>query len=273
MDFSVMRRKFTVIWIALLTIFAFGYQWRDYVQAQELITSTPVRVVIPTSAPVIVGPELTPTFTRTPTVSGPVLLEAKADAGDVNVRAEADIEAERIGSIRAGDTYPVLGRRFRWYQFQFDQSPNGRGWVFDELVTIIGDESAIRDFSLEEMPTQDTVALAATQTQDAVTLTPGGLLTATVVARDGGVVLIDPNLGGSFSTGEDFSLVEVLPTYTYPPNIIAAVPTEDSLVTVTPTNVPAAPLIPLPSGIPPLAPILILGGVGLLGLMLNSLRR
>jgi hypothetical protein len=268
-----MRHKSIFGFLALVVILSFGYQWHDYVQAQELITATPVRVVIPTSAPIITGPEFTPTFTRTPTVSGPVLLEAKEDAGDVNVRADADIEAERIGSIRAGDTYPVLGRRFRWYQFQFDQSPNGRGWVFDELVTIIGDESAIRDFSLEEMPTQDTVALAATQTQEAVTLTPGGLLTATVIARDGGVVLIDPNLSGSFSTGEDLSLVEVLPTYTYPPNIVAAQPTEDSLFTVTPTPAPVAPLIPLPSGIPPIAPIMILGGVGLLGLALNSLRR
>lgn len=268
-----MRQKITFVLIAIITIGSFGYQWRDYVQAQELITSTPVRVVIPTNAAPATGPELSPTFTRTPTVTGPVLLEAKADAGDVNVRADADIEAERIGAIRAGDTYPVLGRRFRWYQFQFDQSPSGRGWVFDELVTIIGDESAIQDFSLEDMPTQDTAAIAATQTQEAVTLTPGGLLTATIVARDGGVVLIDPGLSGSFSTGEDLSLMEVLPTYTYPPNVIAALPTEDSLVTVTPTNTPAAPLIPLPSGIPPIAPILILGGIGALGLMLNSLRR
>ena len=289
-----MSRKYILIVcvLLLLSMLIQGPASKRRASAQEIVTSTPARVVIPTQ-----GPQeqfqagVTATWTRTPTVPGPALLEAKADAGDVNVRAEADINAERIGSIRAGDTYVVLGRRFRWYQFQFDTSPSGRGWVFDELVDIIGDESAIPNLDEEILPTVDPAISAATETQEAVTLTPGGLLTATANARllpapgtvdsaplpgiagdiTGALPEGEPGANPAQSTAE----VLVLPTYTYPPDVIAQAPTEgapdpEATATENPNDLLD---IPLPDDIPPITPIVVLGGLGLLGLLLSSLRR
>lgn len=238
--------------------------------AQEVVTSTPARVVIPTQAP----PQMqqsgaTATWTRTPTVSGPALLEAKPEAGDVNVRADADINSERLGSIRSGDTYVVLGRLYRWYQFQFDTSPTGVGWVFDELVNIIGDESVIRNLEFEALPTTDPVIAAQTETQAAVTQTPGGLLTSTAEAR----ILPAPDAQGSTMMEGLDEMVIVLPTFTYPPDSMLFARTEEPNTEGVPVITANPSTIPLPEDIPPIAPILVLGGLGVLGLAVSSLRR
>jgi hypothetical protein len=191
------------------------------------------------------------------------MIEAKVDAGEVNVRAEADIESDRLGIIRAGEYYPVLGRYFRWIQFQYETSPNGRGWVFDELVNIIGDESAITDLSVQPLPTTDPIAEAATQTQIAITLTPGGLLTVTANSR-----LISVEQGAQ--PAQSLNGVEILPTFTYPPDLVAAAPTEAA---ITPTAAPETAPLTVPTNVPPITPIVLLGGMGLLGLVVSSLRR
>lgn len=278
------RKLFTV---SLIIVFSLGV-WSHltvYVRAQEAITATPARVIIPTQEPPQqIIPNVTATWTRTPTLPGPALLEAKDGAGDVNVRAEPDINSERIGSIRAGDTYVVLGKRFRWYQFQFDTSPNGRGWVFDELVEIIGDESAIRNLEVEDLPTVDPLISAATETQEAITLTPGGILTATAQAGlpplpglpgmpdQPGAVGIEAGEGSAFT--EFSELPVVLPTFTYPPDVVGMSPTdvpEEALIEPieNPSNFP----VEMPEDVPPIAPILALGGLGMLGLFISSLRR
>ena len=244
------------------------------VSAQELVTSTPVRINIPSEvAPVVEEAVVTPTATWTPTPSA-VLIEVKEGAGEVNVRAEADIESELLGTIRAGEFYPVLGRYFRWIQFQFDSAPSGRGWVFDELVNVIGDESIIPDLSQGPLPTVDPIIDASTQTQAAITRTPGGILTITAESRilpvpgqveDEGLVGEAP--AGSFEDG----VPNILPTFTYPPNIIAAAPTVvEPVQTITsPQSVP----LTVPDRLPPIFPILALGGAGLLGLVISALRR
>ena len=244
-------------------VICLGLICTEQLQSQELITSTPVRINIPDDAAPAVQVIATPTVTRTPTQSA-VMIEAKGDAGEVNVRAEADIESDRLGSIRAGEFYPVLGRYFRWIQFQYETSPTGRGWVFDELVNIIGDESSIPDLTVQTLPTADPISEAGTQTQVAITLTPGGLLTVTANSR---VISVEQS-DVSQTTNVDGQ--DVLPTFTYPPDIVAAVPTE---MTVTATPVPENLPITVPTNIPPITPIVLLGGMGLLGLIVSSLRR
>src|SRR5262249_27404694 len=97
----------------------------------------------------------TPTATYTATPVGPVLLEALTEA---NVRAKPDPESDLLGTIHTGDVYPVLGRYYRWYQFQYNKSASGTGWVFDDLVKITGDESQILDLSENALPTVDNTA-------------------------------------------------------------------------------------------------------------------
>ena len=239
-------------------------------RAQEAATSTPVRISIPTEGVEALQGVATPTATRTPTPSV-VVLEAKADAGPVNVRADADIEADRLGTIQAGEYYPVLGRRYRWLQFQFPSAPQGRAWVFEELVTLSGDESAIPDLLLatSEAPVQTQVN--ATLTQAALLRTPGAVLTLTAGAR----ILPFPGQG-SEPGGADPAAegrTSLLPTYTYPPQLAAATATPEESQDDTTLVAASATLPPGQERIPPIAPIALLAAGGLLGLMLNSLRR
>ena len=242
------------------------------VTAQELVTATPARGNFPTlPPPPIQGQanlDTTATPTHTPTVPGRAVLEAKADAGEVNVRSDADIGADKIGTIHAGDQYAVIGKYFRWYQFQFDLAPGGKGWVFDELVNITGDPSTIPDLSAEALPTDDPVVVGATQTQDALTQTPGGVLTATENSRE----LVLPGTPAAPS-GDEAALNgdAPLPTFTFPPDLIAATPVDLSLITPTPS--PSLNTISVQDGIPPIVPIVVLGGFGLLGLFVSSMRR
>jgi hypothetical protein len=251
----------------LLIGLGFGLSLANAGQAQELVTSTPVRISIPTGAAPEVEILSTPTITRTPTQSA-VMIEAKAEAGEINVRAEADIESELLGTIRAGEFYPVLGRYFRWIQFQFDVSPSGRGWVFDELVNISGDASSIPDLSQAPLPTEDPFAAAATQTQAAITTTPGGLLTVTAQSRVIDVPLNQEN--NSAAPNQDTA--ELLPTFTFPPDIVAQAPTA-VLATSTPTLTPDGLPLTGSDEVPPILPILLLAGGGLLGLLVSWLRR
>jgi len=233
--------------------------------AQERITATPVRIDIPTLPPPVIEVIESPVITRTPTPSS-VMLEAKASAGEVNVRAEPDIESERLGTIRAGEFYPVLGRYFRWIQFQFSTSPTGSAWVFDELVDIIGDVNAIPDLSQEALPTTDPMVAAATQTQEIVTQTPGGILTSTAESR----LLPAPGQDNLQANRAETAGNVALPTFTFPPDSVAAAPTE---VTVVPTTSPDTPPLNVPTDVPPILPIVLLGAGGLLGLAVSSLRR
>lgn len=253
---------------------------------QVPVSPTPVSISLPTAIPFAGSTQIgstTPTLTRTPTAIGPVMLQAKTEA---NVRTEADPEAERLGTIRAGDMYPILGRYFRWLQFQYDQSPSGTGWVFDELVDIVGDESAIRDLSAEAVPTTDPAVQAQTETAEAITLVPGGALTATANARvisipepplpgfpdnTTGAVLVNPEGTAELSLpGATF-----LPTFTFPPNVPLATPSagQEIALAVTPTDAPGLVSSPTTTNLPPIVPILLLGALGVLGLAISSFRR
>jgi hypothetical protein len=235
---------------------------------QELITATPVRVQIPTlAAPPLIENIATPTLTRTPTPTA-VLLEVKASAGEVNVRAEPDVESERLGTIRSGEFYPVLGRYFRWIQFQYDGSPNGRAWVFDELVDISGDLNSVPDLSEQSLPTQDAQGMLLTQTQQAAMQTPGYLLTITAESR---IIVVPVEPSGSRSDAtQPAESINILPTFTYPPDIATVMPTD--IIPIEAARPQEAP-VNIPDRVPPALPILLLGGGGLLGLAVSVLRR
>jgi hypothetical protein len=235
-------------------------------QAQDAPTATPAVISLSPAAPApeaISPAEATPT--RTPTPLAAALLEARELA---NVRADPSLDGDKLGEIRAGETYNVIGRYARWIQFEYPPSPNGRGWVYDELVTITGDAAAIPELDLAAQPTDDPFADSATQTQQAITQTPGGLLTATAVSRE----IPAPGAGGIVSTTVSDELTQAfLPTFTYPPGIVALAPTPGVAPALERTDNPATPSAP--DGFPPLLPIVVLGGVGLIGLAISAVRR
>lgn len=261
-----MVRRFTIGCLVILCCVIAGA-----VSAQEP-TVTPAVISLSPVAPAqeFVDPAAA-TPTRTPTPEARALLEPKELA---NVRADASTEADQLGTIRAGEFFNVIGRYERWLQFEYPPSPNGRGWVYDELVTITGDAASIPAIDLNALPTFDPAAGAATQTMSAVTQTPGGVLTATAVSR-AEVTAPVANVGGIITTqavpGEIAR--EILPTFTYPPGVVAMAPTQEPGDDATqaadrPASAPTNGAV-----MPPIAPILILGGIGLLGLAISSIRR
>lgn len=234
--------------------------------------ATPLRVEIITSTPLPLDESTpTPTYTPSPDVQSAALLQAKADAGEVNVRAQADIEADILGKIRFGDEYVITGRYFRWYQFRYPPAPNGIGWVFEELIEISGNQALIVDLSAIELPTSDPAMIAATETASVLLLTPGAILTANVDPREvQGVVAVGAEV-------QDAPVVinqTALPTFT-PPAAIAALSTDipvsggdEALNEETATAQSTTR-----GDMPPIVPIAILGGLGLFGLVISALRR
>ncbi|MDZ4769113.1 MAG: SH3 domain-containing protein [Chloroflexota bacterium] len=184
--------------------------------------------------------------TAPPTQVSLVRLEAKDFA---NVRSEPSTESATLGQIRAGDSYTVLARYAAWIQFQFPASPNGRGWVFGELIDMTGDTTAIPEIDpYAQGDSGSTSALDA-----AIGGTPATILTVT---------------GAAPNNSQNGLPMTALPTFTYPPGLAALAPTADNGLTLL---TPSAPVSP--SDTPPIVPILILGGLGLAGLAIGSFRK
>ena len=220
------------------------------VWAQARATATPVAAVIITPTPEGQEPP-TPTSTATlsPTPLPAVRLRALSTAGNINVRALPNLESAVLGIIADATEYQVLRNYFRWYEFRYDASPNGRGWVYGDLVEIIGDSSLIEviDSADEiERPGQAENQLA----EGADDESQRTIAIATVQADSAKSV--------------ELAVITALPTFTRP----------------APTPVSLNDQIQIEAGIqssllkiPPILPIAALGGLGILGLLISAIRR
>lgn len=254
--------------VTFLLVLIFVTQSRADEALQVLVSATPVPIDLPSPLPFVTQAVIaTEAPTGTPTPPGPVLLEALTEA---NVRAQPDTGAEKLGTIRAGSTYAIIGRYFRWFQFQYDQAPDGVGWVFDELVKIIGDESTIRDLTQDALPTIDPVIVAVTGTLGVITQTPGGILTATAQAGAISLPVQSDTTNGQPSVVPPGNPV-LLPTFTFPADVPLL--QQPGALDATPTLENEGLNVTLPNRIPPIAPILVLGVLGVLGLFISSYRR
>lgn len=218
-------------------------------------TSTPVQLVIP-------SPTIPPTATEPPTRTPTEFLEramAEALSDETNIRSDADINASRVAQIFPGTLYPVLGRRFEWYQIEFPNSPTGTAWVHQSVVAITGNADLIPDLTFEELPTVDPTFLAQQRTAEAVEGTPGAGATLTAI------FMITPT--GVFTAAPDESTPT--PPGTPPPTF--SPPAITSTWVVIPNTNPTT--AESEGGIPAIVPILALGAVGLMGLLVGFLRR
>ena len=228
------------------------------VYAQE--PATPIPVNPPTGT--ATAPPPTDPPTRTPTSQGPASVEALADG--TNIRSQPDISAERLGQISPGQSYAVIGRFFEWLQIEYPDTPGGTGWVHESVVTINGDPNLIRDFSQQDVPTENPTIVSRRQTADAITATPGGVLTITAQA------LITPEgiftvAAGAPQPGAPQIADGILPTFTFPPET----PTPLNLQDYNRQSSPGS----ADGGIAPMIPILGLIGAGIFGLIISLLRK
>lgn len=276
-----MKRLF-LISMAAAVLCLQSYNTSAEVVEQGGPTATPAVVDIFNVAPPPQLADASETPTMTPTQAMRAQLEAKETA---NVRAAPDETSERLGEIRRGDYYPVIRQYFRWIEFQYDGTRGIRGWVFADLVNIIGDPATIIQVETLDEPTQGAPADVLSATEAVITLTPGGLLTATAQARSNAASAGTPatpaplgfleNAANTTGGENNAAVLEVLPTFTYPPGVIALAPTE--VITgpiLTPTqNSPVNLLSRSNNRIPPLMPIAGLIGLGIILLGISTLRR
>jgi hypothetical protein len=227
------------------------------VDAQPLITNTPVSVQLPTSVnnQIVLTPQ---TVNATLTPVGPeVFLEANASLDQIDVRDFPETGAY-LGSLESGRQYRILGQYYSWLFFEYALGPNGRAWIYRPIVRIIGDPDLIPfvDPALANLNPEDA---AATATQSILQQTPGFVETATAQARE---III------SIETTEEPELAVILPTYTPPAEIVP--------ITV---EIPAAPngasdIIGNFSGsIPPIVPIALLLLGGSIGMLFRVTRK
>lgn len=253
-----------VLVLLITSVFIFQVN-PSFAQVRQSPTPIIVNLITPTTFNVQQSvATVTATFTATP--KGPVLLEARESSGNVNIRAEPDPDSERLGGISFGTQYPVLRQYYGWYELQYELSPSGRAWVYGELVDIVGDvgEIVVVD-TLEIIPTQSVSDIQSTETWIAITSAPGGAQTATASARVLGV----PTVVDNNDIVIDLA-VTPLPTFTYPSDIVAVAPTQGDFVNGENVNSPQN----TSSGrIPPLFSIVMLGGFGIIGILVNSLRQ
>ena len=229
--------------VALLLIIAPSF-------AQGGADATPVRANLVTPTPegaLALAPTITPSYTPTPLPA--VRLQALQSAGNVNVRALPDIESELLGTIAHGALYPVLRNYYRWYELNFELSPNGRAWVYGDLVTIEGDPAQIEAIdNLDAVVAPGSAALLGDENADRTSANPRTIDIATGEADAASVV----------------EVIEATPLPTYTPP--ATQPVFVHQLEVIEASEPR--LLDLP----PLVPILALAGLGIVGLLISMLR-
>lgn len=236
-------------------------------------TPTPlvVQLASPTPLPVLgVNATETPLPTPTETPLGPVQVQVAAGQGNINVRREADPNADILGVIAPGESYAVTGRYFRWIQFRFPNSPNGLGFVYDELVELVGDTALIPDLTIVTTPVAPTaeggveLGVTAASVDAEFTLTAQSRVLNAPVGVDPNATLSETSLNPDGGVR--------LPTYTPLPNLGELL----SAANQVPTETPVPDVLDLnqtASNLPPITPIVLLGGLGLLGLIISGLRR
>ncbi len=237
----------------------------NFAEAQFERTATPIvaNLVTPTPAGLSV---FAPTVTLPPTATpqGPAQLQARESAGRVNVRLEPDTNSDLLGTISFGTFYPLLRRYYLWFELSYEPAPNGRAWVFSELVEVEGE--------LDDVPTITDFAEIVRSNVIGGEGEAGGEAGVPAGAGEAGnesrILVISP-AADAVQRGASAAMATPLPTFTYPPDVSTAfknvIETSREQASEAPGTVPLSEL-------PPLFPIAMLAGFGVVGLMISFIR-
>jgi hypothetical protein len=106
-------------------------------------TDTPSEAPAATALPATAtgGAPLTPTITVTPTQAGNLLTVSIG----ANVRSGPGTNYPVVGTIKAGDTAPVVGRdaSSNWFVISFKGGFSGKGWISSFVTTYTGDKTKL----------------------------------------------------------------------------------------------------------------------------------
>jgi uncharacterized protein YraI len=134
--------------------------------------------------------------------------------GEANVRSGPGIEYDLTGTIYAGTRYPALGQHefFPWVLIEHPPSPDGRAWVFADLVTLSAPQTQLPYIS--ENAIFSTPVATATQppptTQNAET--PAASAAAPTAAPTTGAVYLvaEDTINVRFGPGVEYPRIERL---------------------------------------------------------------
>jgi uncharacterized protein YraI len=131
----------------------------DRGQVLQTTMGTPIAVATYTPSPTPT-PEFTPTPEATPT---PVTAELSVTSATLNVRSGPGTSYPRVGQVRRGETYTIVGRTEAgdWWQITYDGKP---AWVSGELVTATGPVESVAMVEVGPPPTAAPQAAAARTT-------------------------------------------------------------------------------------------------------------
>lgn len=266
---SFVSVKMLRILLLACSICLLGLHTDSTVGAQGQVSPTPVNVVLPTATPQatdITIATTTPTFTPQP--EGPTVVRAIRNEFDqpVNVRRLPDPTAEVVGTLDFDIGYVLTGRYFSWWRIEFDNAPGGVGYVFESVVEVDGSEIDIPEIDPFSGATGDGAV------PDDVDENDSG--ETTTDSDDRTLQIPTPDTSRSLDIEP-----ELLPTFTYPPDA-GAPPTVNQdgdsaiLQAQSADNALSTTISTVTSGnIPPIFPIALLGGFGLLGLVVGLIRR
>ena len=218
--------------------------------AQTNATATPAAGDLSTPTPES-RLQASPTHTPAPSPSplAAVRLRVLDTAGNVNIRSNPSLESEILGTLAGAVEYQVLRNYYRWYEFRYDLSPNGRAWVYGDLVEIVGDRSQIL---VIENPADIVIAEPLqNNAQSGPIATEGRTIAISTIQADSNLSV-------------ELAEITALPTFTAP----AATPVSitDQLELEATEGMPWTVL-------PPIVPIAVLAGLGIIGFLVNAIRR
>ncbi len=228
------------------------------VNAQGGPTATAVPLFFPQTTPTeVVQVTITPSRTPTDVIASAGRIEAKSKDTGANLRASPSTDSEKLGTIFPGQFYIIVARYQKWIEIQYDKTPSGLAWVYEDIVNITGiDPAVIPTVSDNGVPTANVATAAARQTADYLTQTPGAPETATAIMASATGIF-----ARNTDTTDQPTDAALLPTFTYPPTIVEA------------TLPPKASDSTNRSGVPAIVPIIVLAGLGIAGLFISGLRR
>lgn len=164
---------------------------------------------------------LVPTATPTDTLTAGAMSPARSDepylivAADlVNVRRGPGIGYERLGSMNAGEQWPMIGRNEQGDWWQICCLDNDQpGWLYGELVDVVGAENVAVALDIPSLPTPlptpipaaDTVAAPATP--DVPAASEEQSATAETVTTDAAPPL-HSGTAGNFDPNAQFQIVQ-----------------------------------------------------------------
>lgn len=118
-----------------------------YISDTAVVTGSTTPITLPAT---VSDPGQTPSPTATLPAVARIYVEADAE---INVRFGPGVDYPRIGQIQPGERFPAISRHalYPWLLIEYPAAPEGVGWVFADVVRVIGDIYSLPVITIEQV--------------------------------------------------------------------------------------------------------------------------